>query len=122
MYSRKPETKFEILPYEEVAYYDTKLHIVDFSTYKSKITKWLDIRTENIEDNSDVDMKLSIGPEGFHVELYPAQDDNCLMSMRIDHVVALQLKQACEHYIKCYEEHRLQNDITIYKDTKLLHY
>jgi hypothetical protein len=120
MYKRKPESKFEILPYEEVFNYNAKLFMVDVHTYKNTIIKWLDIRTENIEDNSDADLKLEIGPEGFDLSLYPSQIDDCLISMRINHVVALQIKQACEYYIKCYDEHRLQDDIAIYQNPEHL--
>ena len=116
MYKRKPETKFEILPYEEVFHYNAKLLMVNVYTYKNRINKWLADRTENIDDNSDADMTVSVCPEGFHLSLYPSQSDDCLISMRINHVVALQIKQACEYYIKCYEEHRVQSDIYIYSN------
>jgi hypothetical protein len=121
MKRRKPESKFEILPYEEVFHYNNKFLMVDVHTYKNRINKWLNDRTENIEDNSDADMTLSICPEGFYLSLYPSQVDDCLISMRINHVVALQIKQACEYYITCYDEHRLQNDITIYGNIEHLH-
>jgi len=116
MKKRKPNSKFEILPYEEVFCYNDKFLIVDIDTYKSRINKWLDDRTENIEDNRDADMTISICPEGFYLSLYPSQIDDCLISIRINHVVALQIKQACEYYIKFYEENRVQSDICIYSN------
>lgn len=120
MNKRKPESIFEILPYEEVFSYDSESYIVDVYTSKNRLTKWLDDRTEAIEDNSDIYMEHSISSEGFHITFKVHKEDACFMSMRINHVVALQIKQACEYYIDSYEKHRLQNDITIYKDFKLL--
>ena len=120
MNKRKPESIFEILPYEEVFSYDSESYIVDVYTNKNRLTKWLNDRTKAIEDNSDIYMEHSISSEGFHITFKVHKEDACFMSMRINHVVALQLKQACEYYIDSYEKHRLQNDITIYKDSKLL--
>jgi hypothetical protein len=120
MNKRKPESMYEILPYEEVSYYKVGTSIIDVSTNKVAISNWLDKRTDNIEDNSDIHMDIAVGPEGFHMSFHPNADDSFLLHMRINHVVALQIKQACEYYIKCYEEHRLQNDITIYSDVKFL--
>lgn len=121
MKKRKPSYEFEILPYEEVFSFEVKLFIVDINTYTKNINKWLNDRTENIDNNSDAEMKLNISSEGFNLAFYPSQDDNCLFSMRINHVVALQIKQACEYYIDCYEKHGLQNDIALYKDIDSIH-
>jgi hypothetical protein len=121
MKKRKPESKFEILPFEEVYGYSVAVSINDVHTNKSKIINWLDVRSKNIEDNRDVYMKLGITSEGFHMSLTSdVNHENSLMFMRINHVVALQIKQACDYYIKCYDEHRLQNDITIYEHIDLL--
>jgi hypothetical protein len=120
MTKRKPESIFEILPYEETFSYDSECFIVDVSTSKNRIIKWLDDRTKAIEDYSDIYMDLSISSEGFHITFKTYKEEPFFMSMRINHVVALQLKQACEHYIDCYDKHRLQNDITIYRDSQLL--
>jgi hypothetical protein len=104
-----------ILPYEEVFTYETNLFMVDVSSYEKNIKKWLSDRKEAEEDDRDATIKLHIGPEGFNLSLYDLHKDNCLLSFSINHVVALQIKQACEYNIDCYKQHALKSDVTIYK-------
>jgi hypothetical protein len=109
--------KYDILPYEEVSNYNIELYLVDFCSFGKNVRKWLNAREKNDDGLRDVKLKLGISPCGFHLSINTIYGDDCLFFTRLNHVMALQLKQACEYYINCYEKHALQSDVTIYEDS-----